>query len=48
MWGIREAIEVVGATHLPPYSSDLNLSRKCFIKLKALLRELLRAPLMAF
>ena len=36
--GVRRAIERVGASHLPPYSPDLNPIELCFAKLKAIVR----------
>ena len=42
VYGVREAIEAVGATlrYLPPYSPDLNPIEMSFSKLKARLRKL--------
>lgn len=36
--GVREAIQAVGASLLPPYSPDFNPIEMAFSKLKALLR----------
>ncbi len=42
VWGVRQAIEAVGATlrYLPQYSPDLNPIEMLFSKLKAFLRKL--------